>query len=128
MTQAFGEFAIAETWSAKMVQAYVGQQGTAIVRMFDADGRETDSYDTMAGIQYDSSDSSVVSVVDEDAEPKDATLMAHAEGQATITCMFDGDPGDGERQITLQSDTIEVVMPPPGQAVTGRFEVTFNQV
>lgn len=111
-----------------MVQAFVGQKGTAKVTMYDADGRQTDSYDVMSGIQYSSTDPNVVSVLNEDEEPRDAELMAHAEGQATITCTFDGDPGDGLRSITLQSPPIDVVLPPPGQAVTGTFEVVFAEV
>jgi hypothetical protein len=111
-----------------MVQAFVGQAGRAVVRMVDANGRETNTYDTMTGITYASTDPDVVSVVDEDVEPKDATLMANDVGQATLTCTFDGDPGDGIRQIMLQSEPIDVVEPPPGEAVGGTFEVTFAQV
>ena len=113
-----------------MVEAIVGQLGKAKVVMRDADGRETDSYDEMIGIGYESSNPDAVSVVDDDAEPRDARLefLAPTDEPVFIDVTFDGDPGDGMRPIRLRSDGITVVLPPPGDAVSGDVIVEFTQV
>ena len=98
------------------------------VKMRDAQGRETDNYDTITGIRYETDDDDVVTIVDDDALPKDARLEAVGVGISKVRCTFDGDPGDGLREIVLQSEDIEVVEPPPGEAVTGEFTVTFQPV
>jgi hypothetical protein len=108
-----------------MVEAHIGELGIAEVVMHDADGNPTDSYDTMTGISYASTNPTAVNVVDDDAEPKDARVefLALADG-VTITCTFDGDPGDGERPITLVSEEINVV---PGEATGGEIKIRFTQ-
>ena len=111
-----------------MVEVFVGQKGKAVIKMHDAQGRETNTYDTITGIQYTVDNPELVSVVDEDAEPKDAELEALAPGTTNIGCQFDGDPGDGVRTIMLESEDIIVSEPPPGEAVSGIFEVTFTEV
>ena len=110
-----------------MADAHIGDLGRAVVKMTDANGNPTDSYDNMSGIQYESSDPSKVTVVDDDAEPRDATLefLALTEGApVTITVRFDGDPGNGERAITLQSEPINVV---PGEATGGEVQIVFTE-
>jgi hypothetical protein len=113
-----------------MVDVFRGQTGRAVVRMFDAEGDETDHYDRMTGIIYSSTDATVISIVDEDVEPKDAEIVAHVASDVPqkLTCQFDGDPGDGVRTIMLESEEIMVLEPPPGEAVTGTFEVEFRPV
>lgn len=111
-----------------MVDVYVGQTGRAVVKMRDAEGRETDVYDKTTNISYSSSNDAVVSVVDDDAEPKDCrlqALVASPDEDVFITCTFDGDPGDGVRGVVLQSEAIRVLEPPPGEAVSGEFTVEF---
>jgi hypothetical protein len=123
-----GEAALAETLRRiLMTEAFPGQTGVGTVKILDADGRETEDWDMSGGIQYESSDSAVASIVDEDLNPKDATVAAHALGTATLTAKFDGRVGPDENMITLQA-IVDVVQPPPGAAVGGTFEVVWEQV
>ena len=119
---------VKRTGGLSVVQAFVGQTGNAIVKMLDAQGNETDNYDTITGIRYEFADDEVVTIVDDDALPKDAHLEAVGVGVSKVRCTFDGDPGDGLREIILESEDIEVVEPPPGEAVSGEFTVTFQPV
>jgi hypothetical protein len=127
----FGDHATA-AGSTAMAEALVDQTGNCLVRMYDSAGKETDSYDKMTGISYEVSDPSKLEVVDDDEEPKDAALTAIAATEpdtpVIITCRFDGDPGDGERPIVLQSEPITIREPEPGEAVSGEFTVQFHQV
>lgn len=108
-------------------QAYPGQVGKGVVKIYDADGNETTNWDVGGGISYQSSDESVATVVDTDANPQDCQVTAHAVGQARITCSFDGKVGSDTNMIVLEAN-VEVVAPPPGAAVGGTFEVVFEQV
>jgi hypothetical protein len=112
-----------------MPDVYVGQRGTSVVKMYDDQGRETDSYDKITGIAYDSTNPAALSISDPDAEPKDAEIVATAVGQnITLSCTFDGDPGDGERSIRLEAGPFNVLEPPPGEAATATFEVVWEPV
>lgn len=112
-----------------MAEVHIGETGKVIVRMKDANGNETDSYDKMSGVTYTSTHPGMVDVVDADAEPKDAELSFSAltpTGEdAFINVSFDGDPGDGVRQVALVSEAIHVV---PGDAVAGTVEIVVTPV
>lgn len=62
-----------------MVDAHIGDLGIAEVVMRDASGQVTDSYDTMNGIIYSSSNPSAVNVIDDDAEPKEEINVVPGE-------------------------------------------------
>lgn len=112
-----------------MVQLFVGDIAKAVVVMYDSDGRETDTYDKITGIAYETDVPDVVTIVDEDAQPKDAEIEAVGVGVTSCRCRFDGDPGDGVTEILLQTEKIEVVLPPPGHAASGEMKVvTLTQV
>ena len=110
-----------------MVQAFVGQKGRCeVTKLYDAQGRETDNYDKIAGFRYETDDAEVVTVVDDDALPKDARLEAVGVGVSRVRVIFDSDAGAGVRERTIQSEEIEVLEPPPGEAVTGEFVVRLD--
>jgi hypothetical protein len=108
------------------VQAHIGDTGVVAVEMTDEQGNLTDTYDKITGIRYDSSNPNAVSVLDEDAEPKDAEVefKALTTEPARITVTFDGDPGSGVRPITLVSEDIEVVA---GEATGGTVTIRLVQ-
>ena len=109
------------------IEAHIGDLGVAEVVMRDSPSNPTDRYDSMSGIAYSSSHPTAVNVVDDDAEPKDARVefLALTNGEeATITCTFDGDPGDGITTVVLVSEGIMVV---PGDAVGGEIKIRFVQ-
>ena len=54
-------------------------------------------------------------------------MTAIAVGQATLTATFDGRKGPEERTITLQA-IVDVVEAPPGEAVSGTFELVWEEV
>jgi hypothetical protein len=116
------ETAVADETSRRVnvmaVEAQLGQPVKALVKMFDANGQETDSYDKMTGIKYTSRNPDVATIVDEDAEPKDAMIQTLSLGEVQFDVIFDGDPGDGVREIALLSDVLRVVPVPPGEAVS----------
>lgn len=112
-----------------MVEVNTAQTGFARVVMLDVDGNETTEYDVAGGVTWEVSDSTLVEVVDDDAEPTDVEFrFLAAGGPVTINCTFDGDPGGGVRQIELQSEEITIVEPPVEGAVGGRVEITFNPI
>ena len=76
----------------------------ARVRMRDANGNETVNYDVTSGIIWTSTDATKVAIIDDDADPHDASVdvLALSEGMPIrLTVSFDGDPGtDGIRTST----------------------------
>lgn len=110
-----------------MSQGFPGQIGKGVVKLFDADSRETKVYDEAAGVQYTNSNPDVVRISDEDADPLTADFEALAEGQAIIDVTLDTRLGEEQNLLHLQA-VIDVVLPPPGEAATGTFEVVFEQV
>jgi hypothetical protein len=115
------------TGGSSVSQGYLGQTGIAVLKMYNAAGAETDNYDTISGVQYWSDDPSIASIVDEDANPKDATIGTHAVGTTKVYSKFDGDPGDGEREFTYEA-TVEVLPVPDGGVTEATFAVTFQPV
>lgn len=116
------------------MDVYAGQTGRAILRMRDAQGRETPNYDEAHGIVYGliSGPEDVARIEDEDAEPKDAritTLRAHTadEPDSVFQVEFDGRIGPDENLVRLVSAPLRVLEPPPGEAVGGEFELVFEQ-
>jgi hypothetical protein len=96
------------------VDVHVGEVGIAEVEMRDADGNVTDDYDKVAGIHWSTTDPSKVTLVDDDANPKDArfNFLALTTTPVTASCTFDGDAGDGVTQIEGASEEINVVAGP----------------
>jgi hypothetical protein len=107
------------------VEVHVGEVGVAEVEMRDAQGNVTDDYDKVAGIQWSTTDPASVTLVDDDANPKDATFnfLAITTAPVTATVMFDGDAGDGVTQITGTSEEINVV---PGPARSGTVTIKMS--
>jgi hypothetical protein len=112
-----------------MVDLHVGDSNVrARVRMRDANGNETDSYDVAGGVTWASSDPSKVAITDDDADPKDARVVVLAlTGGAPVwlNVSFDGDPGDGTRAVEAQSEDINVV---PGDATTAEVVIEFTTI
>jgi hypothetical protein len=111
-----------------MVQAFVGQAGTAVVKLFKKDGSETDSYDQASGVVWHDAQPGVIDRSDADADPLDCELLARAVGQTSFRVELDGDPGDGVRHLVFQSESIDVVQPPDEGAFSGEFTVVFEQI
>jgi hypothetical protein len=100
---------------------HIGEDVHVRVTMRDAGGNVTDRYDVAGGIQWTSTDEAIVAVEDDDADPKDArvTVMSLG-GPVRIGVSFDGDSGAGVRQVSGESEDLNVV---PGDAVAGEVVV-----
>lgn len=94
----------------------IGDDVKVRVRMTDENGSPTTIYDVAGGIAWTSTDASKVAVLDDDADPHDATVSVLALTEGTpvrVGVSFDGDPGAGERTVSGESEDLNVV---PGEA------------
>jgi hypothetical protein len=91
-----------------------------VVKLVDAHGNETDTWDKISGIQYTADHPESVTVDDEDAEPRDAVVsfigLTPAGEDSFVRATLDGDPGDGVTEINLVTEAFQVVA---GPAVAG---------
>ena len=107
------------------LEVHVNETGRAVVTLRDKDGNETSNYDDVSGIAWSCTNPSAAEIVDEDAEPKDATFrfLALADEPFFFECTFDGKKGPEENRVTLRSQPIRVV---EGEAVGGEIQVQMD--
>ena len=100
------------------------------VVLYQASGAETDTFDTVTGIEYSVSDPEAVEILDEDAEPRDGHLRVVQPSTPSgedqfLRCVLDGDPGDGVTEIRLESEPWVVV---DGPATGGTVTLQLRQI
>lgn len=103
----------------------IGDDVIVEVTMTDANGNTTTNYQ-VGSIQWTSTDASKVAVIDDDADPHDASVevLALTEGTPVrIGVSFDGDPGEGVRTVSGESEDLNVV---PGEATGATVKVVIN--
>ena len=108
------------------VDLHIGDNVRARVQMTDANGNPTTTYDVAGGIDWDSTDPDKVSIADDNADPHDARVevLALTEGTPVrLSVSFDGDPGEGERRVSGESEEINVV---PGPATGAEVVLEFT--
>jgi hypothetical protein len=112
-----------------MTDVYVGQKGRSIVSVKAADGRETDRYDQVAGVSYESTNPAAINIDDNDDQPKDANIEVVGEGaDVMLSCTIDLVEGAGEDVRRLQAGPYNAKLPPPGQAFDATFDVVWEPV
>jgi hypothetical protein len=107
-----------------------GEKAKFKVTLYQASGAPTDTFDTITGITYTLTDPNCGEITDADAEPRDGELNFTAPSQPAgqdqfLNVVVDGDPGEGETRIELQSKSFVVVN---GPAVSGALELELVQV
>jgi hypothetical protein len=113
-----------------VVQAYLEQLADVRIELRDRRDVPTEVYDRLRGITWELPDQ--ITIDDPDQNPLDAelTMVGLTSGEPVrVRATLDGDPDElGERLIVVESEDIEILEPPPGQAVAGRLALTLRQV